>query len=341
MSELQIHRNFSLRAFNTFNIDVLCSAFAQIPTIDALSAVLQHGELGAMPRLILGGGSNLLFTKDFDGLALKVAIEGIYTLRENDDFVWVKAGAGERWHNLVLHCVENRWGGIENLSLIPGCVGAAPIQNIGAYGAELKEVFDSLEAVNLASGKIEVFTNAQCRFGYRDSIFKNKLKDKYCIVSVTLCLHKHPLLNTQYGAIDHTLKEMGVAQPTLKTVSEAVCHIRRSKLPNPAVIGNAGSFFKNAEVDKEVFDVLHAHHPAMPHYRLTNGKVKIPAGWLIEQCGWKGKRNGQAGVHHRQALVLVNYGTATGDEILSLAHNIQASVKKQFGIALMPEVNVV
>jgi UDP-N-acetylmuramate dehydrogenase len=274
-------------------------------------------------------------------MVIKNSIKGISIVKENENHVWVKAMAGEVWHEFVLWCINHNLGGVENLSLIPGCVGAAPMQNIGAYGAEIKQVFDRLEAVELLTGQVVTFTNMQCKFGYRESIFKNEAKGKYIITSVTFKLNKNPEFNITYGAIQQTLHEMGVSSLSLKAISDAVIQIRKSKLPDPAVLGNAGSFFKNPEVDKSLYDQLKVEYPTLVGYPTLGNKIKLAAGWLIEQCGWKGKVIGNTGSHKDQALVLVNYGNATGNEIYSLALDIQASVKQKFGVEIVPEVNVV
>lgn len=284
----------------------------------------------------------MLFTKNFEGLVIKVELRGIDVLAEDDETVTVKVGAGEIWHQFVLYCVERNWGGVENLSLIPGTVGAAPIQNIGAYGVEIKNIVISVEAIEIETGQTRTFTNSECNFGYRDSIFKQEMKGKFLISSVTLKLTKrNHQLNTSYGAIDETLKLQGISQPTVKSISDAVIQIRRSKLPDPAVIGNAGSFFKNPTIDVGLYEAIKKDHPSFPSYPSGNGFVKIPAAWLIEQCGWKGKTFDSIGVHKNQALVLVNYGGGDGKKLWQLALDIKASVQKKFNINLQPEVNVI
>lgn len=290
---------------------------------------------------ILGGGSNILMINDLSELVIKIAIPGIRLERTFQHAVYISAGAGVNWHDLVLYAIQNNWGGLENLSLIPGTVGAAPIQNIGAYGVELKDIFHKLEAVEVETGTVRIFRKKDCRFGYRNSIFKNERKGQYVITRVWFKLSKPPhVIHDSYGAIRTVLTERGIPQPTIKDISDAVIDIRRSKLPNPAEIGNAGSFFKNPVVDQTVFKAIQDHYPGLPHYPQSDGRVKLPAGWLIEQCGWKGKRVGDAGVHARQALVLVNHGNATGTEIFQLAQKIQASVRQKFKIILEMEVNV-
>jgi len=329
----------SLRAFNTFGVEAKAQWFAAFDSAEALRAILSE----RLPlAFILGGGSNLLLTRDVSGLVAKNEISGILVESETEDSVLVSAGGGVVWHPFVQWCVTRGYGGIENLSLIPGTVGAAPIQNIGAYGVEIKDVFEYLEALELATGKITIFRAADCRFGYRDSVFKQEFKGQYCILKVAFRLTKSQhQLQTTYGAIGETLAAMGVANPNIASVSDAVIHIRTSKLPDPAQLGNAGSFFKNPEIDAAQFSDLQQTFPNILHYPTGEGRQKIPAGWLIEQCGWKGKRFGDAGCYEKQALVLVNYGHATGQEILALAHTIIASVEAKFGISLTPEVNLI
>jgi len=336
---MKITQNHSLKTLNTFGIDVKATMYAEVNSIEDLPTLLQ--QFPNEPLLILGGGSNILFTRDFDGLVIKNAIKDIKVIKEDNQSVYLQAGAGVVWHDLVLYAIKYNYGGIENLSLIPGTVGAAPIQNIGAYGVELKDTFHSLDAFEIKSGTVKTFTNEQCEFGYRDSIFKRHEKGKYIITSVTLKLSKNPTFNTSYGAIQDTLKEMKVNELSVKAISDAVCKIRRTKLPDPAVIGNAGSFFKNPEIPVKQFEELKTIFPTIPFYNTTPGKVKIPAGWLNEQAGWKGKVIGETGVHKMQALVLVNYGNAKGSEIKKLSEDIQKSVKEKFGIELETEVNII
>lgn len=338
---LIFQENVSLRPYNTFGIDATARFFVEIQNVDELRAVVQHPEFRSMPRLLLGGGSNVLLTGDFDGLVVRIAIAGKKTVREDDAHVWLKVGAGENWHELVLFCLANDLAGLENLSLIPGSVGASPMQNIGAYGVEIKDVFDSLEALDLETGELRTFTHEECRFGYRESIFKHEAKGRYAIVSVTFRLAKTPTFHTNYGDIQKTLAEMNVQELSIQAVSEAVVRIRRSKLPDPAQLGNAGSFFKNPEIPKAQFDDLKTRFPNLPGYPTSDAAVKVPAGWLIEQAGWKGHREGLVGVHERQALVLVNYGGGTGAQIKALAEKVQASVRERFGIGLTAEVNFV
>lgn len=332
--------NISLKPYNTFGMDVRARYFAAFNSVEELQELLQLPEVKDLPKMILGGGSNILFTQDFDGVILKNNILGIRLTDLDDEYTLVTAGGGVGWHDLVLYTIELGLGGIENLSLIPGTVGAAPLQNIGAYGVELKDVFENLEAINLTTGQVEIFNHAQCQFGYRESIFKNKLKGQYLVVAVTLRLRKEPVFNISYGAISQTLANLKVIELSPKAISDAVCYIRRSKLPDPAQIGNAGSFFKNPEIPLSQYEELQRHYPAIPSYPTTAGMVKVPAGWLIEQAGWKGQRFDNYGVHKDQALVLVNYGGAKGGDVRELAYKIIASVEEKFGIRLHPEVNI-
>lgn len=330
---------YSLKAYNTFGIDAGSYMFSSVDSVEALSAILW--EIRDLPLRILGGGSNILLTDDFMGIVIHNNIQGITIEEETETHVIVAAGGGVNWHQLVLWCLERDLGGIENLSLIPGTVGAAPIQNIGAYGVELKDVFHHLETFPLYFKTQLVFYADDCRFGYRDSIFKREAKGEYCITKVYLKLTKNEhRLNTRYGAIQETLQEMGVKQPTIRDVSNAVIRIRSSKLPDPAQLGNAGSFFKNPEIPVDQFEALKQQHPNIVNFPGTDGQIKIPAGWLIEQCGWKGFREGHVGCYEKQALVLVNYGGASGKEVYGLAQRIIKSVEDKFGISLTPEVNI-
>ncbi len=334
---MQIQYNFPLQQLNTFGLAAFAERFCVVNDTNELSQIL---ELKNGPLHILGGGSNILLTGDVPSLLIQNKIEGIAILEETAEQATIAAGGGVVWHELVLWSLAHQLGGLENLSLIPGSVGASPIQNIGAYGVELKDIFHSLEAVELSSGETKTFYAEDCRFGYRDSIFKNELKGQYFITRVCLKLSKQPQLKLDYGDIRRTLEDMQIHSPTIHDVSRAVIHIRQSKLPDPAEIGNAGSFFKNPEIDAENWQWLKEKFPHIVGYALSSGGYKVPAGWLIEQAGWKGKRIGDAGCHARQALVLVNYGQAKGADILALAQSIQQSVKELFGIALTPEVNV-
>ncbi len=337
---MHIQQEVSLKAHNTFGIDAKARKFVEVTQLTDLQQLLTQTT---EPILILGGGSNILFTQDFEGLVVKIQLKGIEVIREDEDFVWLKVAAGEVWHELVQYCVEAGYGGIENLSLIPGTVGAAPMQNIGAYGVEIKEVLEQVETVHRGTSKIQVFNHDACHFGYRESVFKNIHKDQYVITGVTLKLSKKPTFNTSYGAIQTTLQvnQVDPNHLSLKAISDAVCQIRNSKLPNPAEIGNAGSFFKNPVIPQAQFAALQQRFPDIVGYPLPNEQVKVPAGWLIEQSGWKGKRFGNIGVHARQALVLVNYGGGRGHEVLQLSQDIQASVFEKFGIEISPEINIV
>jgi len=335
---MQVQQNFSLKNYNSFSIDVAAERFAVFNSLNELQHILIRNSV--QPLLILGGGSNMLFTKNVAGLVLKNEVNGIEITGEDADHFYVKAGAGENWHRFVMYCVDNNFAGVENLSLIPGNTGAGPIQNIGAYGVEIKDVFHELEAYDLHGNKQITFGLKDCAFGYRDSIFKSTHKGRFVICTVTFRLNKKPRYNTSYGAIEQELANMGIKELSIRAVSQAVINIRRSKLPDPAEIGNAGSFFKNPEVSSLLFNNLQKKFPAMAGYSLTNGNVKIAAGWMIEQCGWKGYRRGDAGCHAKQALVLVNYGNATGNQIYSLSEDILISVRDKFGVVLEREVNV-
>ena len=335
-----IQKEYSLKKLNTFGIDAQAKLFAAFSTVDQLNEIVSDPAFSQLPKLILGGGSNLLFTKNVDGIVLKNELKGIELLREDADFYYVKAAAGEVWHNLVMHCIAHDYAGLENLSLIPGNVGASPMQNIGAYGVEIKDCFQELQAFHIKEKTIQTFNREACEFGYRESIFKRKLKDQYVITSVTFRLNKKPVYKISYGAIEKELEQMGATQLSIRAISNAVCAIRRSKLPDPLVIGNAGSFFKNPEVNKLKYEQLQQKFPGIIGYSLENGHVKLAAGWLIEKCGWKGKRVGDAGVHALQALVLVNYGKASGKEIYNLSQQVMDSVADAFDVQLEREVNI-
>jgi UDP-N-acetylmuramate dehydrogenase len=337
---MKIQENISLKPLNTFGIAKNARFFTTVTNVESLKEVLKWAKGQNQKVLILGGGSNLLLTKDFDGLVVKIEIRGITAVGEDTDHIWVEVGAGEVWNDLVLYAIQKNWAGIENLTLIPGTVGASPMQNIGAYGVEIKEVFESLEALNRNSLEMEIFTAQDCKFGYRESVFKHELKDQYVICSVVFRLKKKPEFHVDYGAIQDVLKEKGITELSIKAVSDAVSEIRMSKLPDPKEIGNAGSFFKNPTVSKSKFAELKLVFPEMPGYPNSDG-VKVPAGWLIEQAGWKGKKIGEVGVHAKQALVLVNYGNGDGAEIMSLSEKVMRSVSEKFGISLQPEVNFV
>jgi len=338
---MNVTENKSLKHLNTFGIDASARYFAECTSLEDIKAVLSDKRYAGATKLILGGGSNLLFTKDFDGLVIKNNLKGVELVKEDADFYYVRSAGGEVWHEFVMHCIDHNYAGLENLSLIPGNVGASPMQNIGAYGVEIKDSFHELQAFHINDKALHIFTNTDCKFGYRESVFKRELKDQFIITAVTFKLHKHPVLNTSYGAIEKELEAMGVTEPTIQSVSKAVCNIRSSKLPDPKKIGNAGSFFKNPEVAKSKYEALLGEFPGVVGYPLENGNVKLAAGWLIEQCGWKGKSFGDAGVHKLQALVLVNYANAKGNEIYDLSTKILESVKEKFGVELEREVNII
>jgi UDP-N-acetylmuramate dehydrogenase len=342
--KMQLQENHSLKSYNTFGIDARAKYFSSFSSVEelqeAIDLISKNNSIQKKP-LILGGGSNILFTQNFDGLVLRNEIKGIHTVHEDEHHIHVKAGAGENWHSFVMHCIRNEFAGIENLSLIPGNVGASPMQNIGAYGVEIKDVFYSLEAWHIKEKKVEQFSVNDCEFGYRDSVFKKKYKDEFVILDVTYRLNKDPVLNISYGAIKEELEKMKITEPGIEVVSQAVINIRSSKLPDPAVLGNAGSFFKNPEITGQQFEELKSIHPGIVGFPLQNGKVKLAAGWLIEQCGWKGHRRGDAGCYEKQALVLVNYGNASGREIYDLSEDIKQSVFKKFNVPLEREVNII
>ncbi len=345
---MKILKNISLRPYNTFHIDVKAKEFSTFISSDELNELTNAKLKTPSPQLlILGGGSNILFTKDFDGLILKNEMRGMEVVREDADHVYIKVGAGENWHRFVLHCLDRELAGVENLSLIPGNVGASPMQNIGAYGVEIKEVFEALDAFHLRDKKVVTFTANDCRFGYRESIFKGKYKDQFAILHVIFRLNKRPGYNINYGALEQELERMAVKDLSIRAISQAVINIRTSKLPDPDVIGNSGSFFKNPQIPVKHFTKIKEKYPGIPSYPVDDRSLKVPAGWLIEQSGpkesvsWKGYRRGDAGCHQKQALVLVNYGNASGKEIFALSEEILLSVKQKFGIELEREVNVV
>lgn len=337
---MTIQNNFSLKKYNTFGIEAKAKQFVAVHNTDELKTVLQ--EHLSEPKFILGGGSNMLLTQDIQALVIHVALKGKKVIKEDDDFVWVESQAGENWHEFVLWTIDQNFGGLENMSLIPGNVGTTPVQNIGAYGTEIKDTFVSCDAMNIATQQMKTFHKEECGFGYRESIFKHDVKDQFIITSVVFKLTKrNHRINTSYGDITKELATLNITTPTLKDVSNAVIAIRQSKLPDPKELGNSGSFFKNPIISKENYDKAHALHPEMPHYVISETEVKVPAGWLIERAGFKGKRFGDAGIHKNQALVLVNYGNATGQEILNVSKDIQATILKKFGIAIEAEVNVI
>ncbi len=336
---MQFQQNISLKEFNTFGINVNARYFSKFSDVNELEDKLSFEP--HHKKLILGGGSNILFTGDIDGLVLKNEMHGIEVTHEDDNHIYIKAGAGENWHSFVEYCLLRNWAGVENLSLIPGNVGASPMQNIGAYGVELKEVFHSLEAYHLHEKKLVLFTNNDCAFGYRESVFKNKYKDQFVILNVSFRLNKTPVFHTSYGAITQELEKMNVKELSIQAISQAVINIRSSKLPDPKKIGNAGSFFKNPQVTELKFKTLQQHFPGIVGYAVKGGNIKLAAAWMIEQCGWKGYRTGDAGCHEKQALVLVNYGNATGKEIYELSEKIIQSVKEKFAVELEREVNII
>lgn len=340
---MQIQENISLQNYNSFGIAAKSRYFASFTNEQELKALLykiQQAPVADQNLLVLGGGSNLLFTQDYNGWVLKNGVRGVEALHEDNEYVYIRAGAGENWHAFVQNCLARNLSGLENLSLIPGSVGASPLQNIGAYGVELEDVFWDLEAYHINDHAIHTFTNADCQFGYRDSVFKNKYKNQFVILSVTFRLHKHPVFHTSYGAITQELERMGVQTLSIQAISQAVINIRKSKLPDPAILGNAGSFFKNPLVTREKFEQLQAANPGIVGYPAADNMVKLAAGWLIESCGWKGFRKGDAGVHEKQALVLVNYGNATGSSIYALSEEIVESIAFKFGVTLEREVNI-
>lgn len=337
---VNVLENISLKPYNTFGIDQSAKHFVKIDSEAKLLQLLRDPKWAVEKKLVLGGGSNMLLCGDFEGLVIQIATKGVTYTNQGSD-VLVTAQSGEVWHELVIACVAQGYAGIENLSLIPGCVGAAPIQNIGAYGVEVKDVITQVRTLDTQTLEIVNFSNAECKFGYRESVFKNIYKDRYIVLSVTFRLSTDPKINSSYGAIDEVLKSKGITNPSIKDISEAVIAIRSSKLPDPKVIGNAGSFFKNPEVEPEVYERIKAQHPDLPSYATGSHLVKIPAGWLIEKAGWKGKTFGEYGVHKNQALVLVNYGGAKGKQVKALASEIQADVLTKFGVILHNEVNYI
>jgi len=336
---VHIQQNTSLKPYNTFGIDVLAKHFVSVNSLDELNAVLALKDFPN--KLILGGGSNMLLTQNQDALVIHINLKGIAVISEDEDWVIVKANAGENWHEFVLWCLNNNFGGIENLSLIPGNVGTAPIQNIGAYGVELKDTFVSCEGISLENQQLKSFSKTDCQFGYRNSIFKLQAKGKLIITSVTFKLSKKAhKLSINYGSIASELQAMQITNPTIQDISKAVIQIRESKLPNPKEIGNSGSFFKNPVITKAHYTALVKNFQDMPSYTISDDEIKIPAGWLIEKAGFKGMRFGDYGVHKNQALVLVNYGNAKGLDILNLSKLIQKTVKRLFDISIEAEVNI-
>lgn len=337
---MNIQKNYSLLPHNTFGMDVKASVFMEYESVEELKDLLDRSSLAEGTWLHIGGGSNLLFTKDYPGMILHSAIKGFEVVDENDGEVLVRAGAGEVWDDFVAYAVEKGWYGAENLSLIPGEVGASAVQNIGAYGVEAKDLIVKVETIEVATGKERVFGNEECGYAYRESVFKHALKGKYIVTHVTYRLSKKPFYRLDYGNVRSELEKRG-CELDLENVRQIIIDIRESKLPDPKVQGNAGSFFMNPIVPRPLFEELLGKYPSMPHYEVDAGRVKIPAAWMIDQCGWKGKQLGRAGVHHKQALVLVNCGGATGQEIIALSEEIQQSVFEKFGVRIYPEVNFI
>jgi len=337
---MEIIENFSLKKHNTFGIEAKAKEFTAVHSVDELKDVLAENQ--SKKKFILGGGSNMLLTQDIDALVIHIDLKGKKIIRENDDFVWVESQAGENWHEFVLWTIAQDFGGLENMSLIPGNVGTTPVQNIGAYGTEIKDTFVSCDAVKINTQETRTFTKDECNFGYRESIFKNEVKDQYIITAVVFKLtRQNHKINTSYGDITAELARQGVTSPTLRDVSNAVIAIRQSKLPDPKELGNSGSFFKNPIIPKTDFEKVQLKFPDIRFFEVSDTEVKVPAGWLIEQAGFKGKRFGDAGIHKNQALVLVNYGNATGQEILNVSKDIQETIFNTFGIHIEAEVNVI
>lgn len=337
---MQIHNNFSLKSYNTFGIEAKAKQFVAVHNLDGLKYVLEQHT--SDKKFILGGGSNMLLTKDIEALVIHIDIKGKAIVKEDEDFVWVESQAGEVWHDFVLWTIDQNFGGLENMSLIPGNVGTTPVQNIGAYGTEIKDTFVSCNVMSIATQEIKTFTKEECNFGYRESIFKHEVKDQYIITSVVFKLTKrHHKINTSYGDITKELEKNNITTPTLKDVSNAVIAIRQSKLPDPKELGNSGSFFKNPVITKTHFEKVQSQFPEIKFFEVSPTEVKVPAGWLIEHAGLKGYRKDAAGVHKNQALVLVNYGSATGQEILALAQYVQKTVLEKYSIAIEAEVNVI
>ena len=337
---MEIQHNFSLKNYNTFGIEALAKQFIAVHSVAELKTVLEQNK--TEKKFILGGGSNMLLTQDIDALVIHIDLKGKKVIKEDEDFVWIESQAGENWHEFVLWTIDQNFGGLENMSLIPGNVGTTPVQNIGAYGTEIKDTFISCEAMNIKTQEIKTFNNPECNFGYRESIFKHEVKDQFIITSVVFKLTKrNHKINTSYGDILAELEKNSISNPGLKDVSNAVITIRQSKLPDPKELGNSGSFFKNPIILKSDFEIIQQKFPEIKFYPVSETEVKVPAGWLIEQAGFKGKRFGDAGIHKNQALVLVNYGNATGQEILAVSRDIQKTVFDIFGIHIEAEVNVI
>ncbi len=338
---MQISSHISLKPFNTFGIEASAKLFTVVRSTPDVQELLQHPDYKNNPHLILGGGSNILLTQNVDALVIKNELKGIEVVEETEDHAVVKCAAGEVWHDFVLYCIDKGFAGIENLSLIPGNTGASPMQNIGAYGVEIKDTFHALEAIDLNTGELMTFSKTDCEFGYRESVFKRKYKDRFMILSVSFRLSRKPVFHTEYGAIKQELDKMGISELSIKAISQAVINIRSSKLPDPKKLGNSGSFFKNPEVSADTYQRLLKEFPGLVAYPLDNGNYKLAAGWLIEQSGLKGYRSGDAGVHALQALVLVNYGQASGKDIYDLSSNVLETVNRKFGVMLEREVNII
>ncbi|MCX2742349.1 UDP-N-acetylmuramate dehydrogenase [Mangrovivirga sp. M17] len=338
---IKIREKADLKNYHTFGVPAIAEYLTEIHSIEEIREAIDYARSHNLQLNVFGGGSNVLFKNNPQGLTVVNKITGIEVVQETDKEVELSVGAGEIWHDFVLYCLDHKYYGIENLSLIPGTVGAAPMQNIGAYGVEIKEVFKHLDAVHRETKELERFNNEECQFGYRTSVFKTSQRDNYIIARVNFILSKVPAPNISYGAISNTLEEMGISSPTPRDVSNAVIQIRSSKLPDPKQIGNAGSFFKNPSIPSEEYARLKTKFPEIPGYSQPDETVKVPAGWLIEQCGWKGKKVGNTGAHKKQALVLVNYGNAKGQEIYDLSEQILKSVHDKFGIDLEREVNII
>lgn len=337
---MKVQTNFSLKNYNTFGIEAKAKLFIEAQSEKDILEILEKYK--NEKKFILGGGSNMLLTQDIDALVIQINLKGISIIKEDANFVWVEAKAGENWHQFVLWTIEQNFGGLENMSLIPGNVGTTPVQNIGAYGTEIKDTFENCKAIEILTHNQTSFTNEQCQFGYRESIFKNIAKDKYIITSVTYKLTKNNhKINSSYGDIQKELESLYIQNPTIKDVSNAIIAIRQKKLPDPKILGNSGSFFKNPIISTQAFETIKSNHPDIPFYTISEKEVKIPAGWLIEQAGFKGKKYGDAGIHQNQALVLVNYGKATGNEILQVAKLIQKEIKNKYNISIEAEVNII
>ena len=329
-----VQENVSLTAHHTFALPAKARYFCRINNIHSLKALLKDTPFSAMPRLFIGEGSNTIFIQDFLGIVIQVSIKGKECVYQSDDKVHLKVGAGENWHELVLHTLNKGWCGLENLSLIPGSAGAAPIQNIGAYGVEIKDVLHDVSVLDLFTGEEQVLSNDECGFSYRDSCFKHLYKNRYVITSITLSLNKTPNLSLEYGELNKSLLDNGITQPTAMDLSRQICKLRRSKLPDPAQFANAGSFFKNPMVSVEQFRLLEKKFPEIRAYPAKGERVKLAAGWLIESCGWKGRAIGTVGVYERQALVLINLGEATGGALMSVVEAIRSDVKRKFNVSL-------